>query len=418
MTLLIVEKRTVKQTGSQKAISHFFKPTTCAKEDKAAPYGIVILKQTASDTLSEIKIDNSDYLTVSPQIESVVKRCLKDLVVYGRNTLAVKCNVFDRIAPSLASRSSYVLKEYGVRVTTSAQAGPSSRPSTSSGKGTPPISFTDHSLSRCTASTSPFLPNVFKLSTPTPNAENACAGGVRINLEESASQAFPNLNIDDPEIPEVENACVLGIDYSVKRNYEPVVHDLQGKSENHEFDNGARNKAVELCQTLKDKNYFLFLHGFLDFLDFSSVLSKSLQQEAGVLMDKTHHIEKTKEQFNGFKNNRGAYVTSFLAEVKCPGVCDAEITFCNETQYEDCTEIHYHGIKLTDKDTTSPKFRTIYNDVLTSLTNQLDSYFDTELLTAVEILNLKKFHDTQISPGYIQKNMSFSQGSHRNEFNL
>ncbi len=140
-----------------KLVAKFLTPkpscsTTAAPPE--SPFGIILLKAKPKFDLSGIKIDGI-YLSVTSGIERIVRNCVVDMVVYGGNTDAVKCNIFDQLVPELASKDRYIVKEF--RATSIGHS--SNIASTSTATAT----NVDKSLSRCTESLDPFIPEVFNL---------------------------------------------------------------------------------------------------------------------------------------------------------------------------------------------------------------------------------------------------------------
>ncbi len=123
-------------------------------------------KQHPAVPLEEIHIDE-------------IAKSLVDMVVFSKGARTDRCNFAERLAPLLQNRK-YLLREYE-------QGG-----------------MVDRSLSRCPQifeQNIPFLANRFRLSAPTPGAENSCSEGADPFIIEAILQSQAAQREDDMEQP-------------------------------------------------------------------------------------------------------------------------------------------------------------------------------------------------------------------------
>ena len=112
------------------------------------PMAIGIIK---SEIIPDFLIsDKKRQIEITENWVQILKERIIDLVVYARRAPAESCLIFEQLYPIFATKNGYLLRDFDKQW----------------GR--------DFSLSRCTDYTEPFYPECFRLSTPTPGAENMC----------------------------------------------------------------------------------------------------------------------------------------------------------------------------------------------------------------------------------------------------
>ena len=104
--------------------------------------------------------------TIEGEKNEIIKKYLVDMVVYSRKCAFDSCDIFEEWVPSFKDKN-YMLTDFETK------------------------NYKDHSLSRCTTSKDPFLPEYFKLGTLTPGKPNDCTGS-RFMLGEILASSFPS----------------------------------------------------------------------------------------------------------------------------------------------------------------------------------------------------------------------------------
>lgn len=92
------------------------------------------------------------FILMNEDIKKIIKDNLIDLVVYGKKAPFDKCAFFEELYPDFTNRK-YALREFDI-----------------------PSTNTDLSINRCAIESDGFLPQKFRLGSPTPGAENDCTG--------------------------------------------------------------------------------------------------------------------------------------------------------------------------------------------------------------------------------------------------
>lgn len=140
--------------------------------DKSVPYAIALLRESLESraarqlTLSiwEPFTEARPYIILEKDLVAKLKPYIVDMVVIGRQTMLPHCKIYQDLHDSFSGTANYLVREM---------------------QGTNPSGF---SVNRCTVLTAGFLPEYFKLGTPTPGADNDCAGA-RFIIEDAVSQA-------------------------------------------------------------------------------------------------------------------------------------------------------------------------------------------------------------------------------------
>ena len=107
--------------------------------------------------------------TIEGEKNEIIKKYLVDMVVYSRKCAFDSCDIFEEWVPSFKDKN-YMLTDFETK------------------------NYKDHSLSRCTTSKDPFLPEYFKLGTLTPGKPNDCTGS-RFMLVRSWHLLSPLLHV-------------------------------------------------------------------------------------------------------------------------------------------------------------------------------------------------------------------------------
>lgn len=134
------------------------------------------------------------YIRISDDIVELLKKYAIDLVVYGETTACDKCELFELIHNEFSNKQ-YTLREFSTDV-----------------------QRRDISLNRCAFESNGFLPEKFKIGSPTPGCENDCSGP-RFLLEDHILEVTPSVNsavMYDDELHQNENSetCSNTLEYS------------------------------------------------------------------------------------------------------------------------------------------------------------------------------------------------------------
>ena len=114
------------------------------------PFAIALVYSDDKEILDELKLTSSrPFLKLRDHLP-IIQKHLVDLVVYNRRGISERCSVFEELVHSFTNKD-YVLREFDT-------------------------ANKDLSLNRCTAETASFLPEAFKLGSPTPGRRNDCSG--------------------------------------------------------------------------------------------------------------------------------------------------------------------------------------------------------------------------------------------------
>lgn len=140
----------------------------------------IALLYKASYSFPELVIsEKTQYIPINSTIEELIRTNLVDMVVYGRKAPYDNCEIFTNLCNQYATKD-YVLREFDCEKTE-----------------------IDRTLNRCSLDKSTFVPEKFKLGSPTPGQENDCSGPnflLETYLAEISdplqSKAFDDENID------------------------------------------------------------------------------------------------------------------------------------------------------------------------------------------------------------------------------
>ena len=120
-------------------------------EGKTMPWAVILLYSSERANLKPFT--KQPKIIVTGELETVIRKHLIDMTVFGKSTTLNKCHIFTRICPELENED-YLLRHFNGKV-------PSNKLK---------------SLNRCSSTFIPFNNAYFKDGQPTPGKENDCSG--------------------------------------------------------------------------------------------------------------------------------------------------------------------------------------------------------------------------------------------------
>lgn len=143
--------------GTRSGLGSFFG----GNKDKH-PDAILILKNDPNGNIKILKLTETQAsMKVSPAVLTILQQNVVDMVVFGRQVVADHCDVFESIHAGFVGKN-YILREFD---------------STSK----------DYSINKWSSTSTPFIPEVFKLGMKTPGRDNDCSFA-NVILEENMVQ--------------------------------------------------------------------------------------------------------------------------------------------------------------------------------------------------------------------------------------
>lgn len=179
---------------------------------------------------------------------------------------------------------------------------------------------------------------------------------------------------------------------TVLRNRKIAELDLKEISEDKDkFPQASvREQALHLYETLVDMTNILLYHEFEDFLTINKILSETLQQRAGVLLDHTTAIISAFKQFESLKSKHGTKVTGFLATCNCPKTCSEP--HCTMMEVEDCPAPVTCGESTYGRHIyTTDKLYKIREKLYEKMVSATEKYFQMEFITSVDVFNNRRY---------------------------
>lgn len=136
----------------------------------SVPKAVLLVYATGTDSSiihNKLRLINSNPVKIDDSLKDILKKTLKDMIVYGRKCPVNKCSIFEDLFEPLRDEKLYMIRDVN--------------------KG----GTEDSSLSRCSEVPEPFQFRYFKIGKPTPGKKNDCSGAFYFLEEELARTIQP-----------------------------------------------------------------------------------------------------------------------------------------------------------------------------------------------------------------------------------
>lgn len=161
----------------------------------------------------------------------------------------------------------------------------------------------------------------------------------------------------------------------VNKSYEILLTDLEQISTDLDFNLRTRNDAKELYDKIREKSFLALMKFVIDVLNLFSTLSKKLQSQYGVVIDKADLFETFRISLNRYKRQIALEEIKLYAYATCKNLEDEEETPCGSIEkYEGNTFVKF-GQHILSRGVTFPRLSTIRTTFLNTLLNEVDKYF-------------------------------------------
>lgn len=169
--------------------------------------------------------------------------------------------------------------------------------------------------------------------------------------------------------------------------WRPLVIDFDGISkDNKGFRVETRQKAGKFKEALSGKHFLILFHFLFDVVHELEFWSLQLQKRSGLLIGFNSFKQRILGTLHMLKTLSGEYMILFLNSAQCIEN-DVKTTCSTLERYQRSESIEYKGLELTDDSETMPLLDEIREIYLTSLIEELESYFPDGNLDDFDILS-------------------------------
>lgn len=149
----------------------------------AVPRAVLLLHATGvelSTLINKLRHINTNVVKIDDTLKLLLKKTMKDMIVYGRKSSYNKCLIFEELHEPLQDAKLYMLRDINKADTT------------------------DSSLNRCSEVPEPYQFRYFKIGKTTPGRKNDCSGAFFF-LEEAITRQIPPsserapINLEEPQ---------------------------------------------------------------------------------------------------------------------------------------------------------------------------------------------------------------------------